>query len=77
LLLIATYTNAIDYGWEASRKDGAIQDNGNKFWYAHIFMESVGLRKLVILPRCNYKAMGSCAKLGIDPTEAFTLVHIH
>lgn len=47
-------------------------DNGTKFWYAHVFMRVLGYESWQSFQGVITKAMGSCAKLGLDPTEAFT-----
>lgn len=47
------------------------RENGIRFWYAHEFMKSLGYDNWTAFQRVITKAMGSCARLGIDPTEAF------
>lgn len=47
------------------------RENGIRFWYAHEFMKSLGYDSWPVFQRVITKAMGSCARLGIDPTEAF------
>jgi DNA-damage-inducible protein D len=47
------------------------RENGVRFWYAHIFMKSLGYDSWPSFQKVITKAMGSCARLGIDPTEAF------
>ena len=47
------------------------RENGVRFWYAHEFMVSLGYDNWTSFQRVITKAMGSCARLGIDPTEAF------
>jgi DNA-damage-inducible protein D len=48
------------------------RENGGRFWLAHDFMISLGYDSWPAFQKVITKAMGSCAKLGIDPTEAFT-----
>jgi DNA-damage-inducible protein D len=47
------------------------RENGVRFWYAHEFMKSLGYDSWQNFQKVITKAMGSCAKLGIDPTESF------
>ena len=47
------------------------RENGVRFWYAHEFMKSLGYDTWASFLNVITKAMGSCARLGIDPTEAF------
>jgi DNA-damage-inducible protein D len=47
------------------------RENGVRFWYAHEFMKSLGYDTWSSFLNVITKAMGSCARLGIDPTEAF------
>lgn len=47
------------------------RDNGMRFWYAHEFMASLGYESWSSFQNVITKAMGSCAKLNIDPTEVF------
>src|SRR5690348_14600278 len=47
------------------------KENGIRFWYAHEFMVSLGYETWPSFQKVITKAMGSCAKLGIDPTESF------
>jgi DNA-damage-inducible protein D len=47
------------------------RENGTRFWYAHEFMKSLGYDSWPTFQQIITKAMGSCAKLGIDPTESF------
>lgn len=48
------------------------RENGIRFWYAHEFMKSLGYDNWQSFQRVITKAMGSCARLNIDPTEAFS-----
>jgi DNA-damage-inducible protein D len=48
------------------------RENGVKTWFAHEFMAALGYNSWSTFQKVITKAMGSCAKLGIDPTEAFT-----
>jgi DNA-damage-inducible protein D len=47
------------------------RENGVRFWYAHEFMLSLGYDSWATFQKVLTKAMGSCAKLGLDPTESF------
>ncbi len=47
------------------------QENGTRFWFAHQFMKSLGYDSWPTFQKVITKAMGACARLGIDPTEAF------
>lgn len=47
------------------------RENGVRFWYAHEFMTTLGYDSWPAFQQVVTKAMGSCAKLGIDPTESF------
>lgn len=47
------------------------RENGIRFWYAHEFMKALGYDTWSSFQNVITKAMGSCAKLGIDPTESF------
>jgi len=47
------------------------RENGDRFWYAHEFMKSLGYDSWTSFLRVITKAMASCARLGIDPTDAF------
>lgn len=47
------------------------RENGIRFWYAHEFMKSLGYDAWPTFQQVITKAMGSCAKLGLDPTESF------
>jgi DNA-damage-inducible protein D len=47
------------------------RENGVRFWYAHEFMKSLGYDSWPNFQKVITKAMGSCAKLGLDPTESF------
>jgi DNA-damage-inducible protein D len=46
-------------------------ENGMRFWFAHVFMKSLGYDVWPTFQKVITKAMGACAMLGIDPTEAF------
>jgi DNA-damage-inducible protein D len=58
-----------DFSVETFEKSG--RENGNRFWYAHEFMTALGYDSWPSFQSVITKAMGSCAKLTIDPTEAF------
>jgi DNA-damage-inducible protein D len=45
--------------------------NGMRYWYAHEFMRSLGYDNWDTFSKVITKAMGSCAMLGIDPSESF------
>ncbi len=47
------------------------RENGVRFWFAHEFMASLGYDAWAVFQKVITKAMGSCAKLGLDPTESF------
>lgn len=47
------------------------RENGIRFWFAHEFMIALGYDSWPTFQKVLTKAMGSCAKLGIDPTESF------
>src|ERR1700679_3280688 len=51
--------------------EDAGRENGSRFWYAHEFMASLGYDSWSSFQLVITRAMGSCAKLGIDPTESF------
>jgi DNA-damage-inducible protein D len=53
------------------RFEEAGRENGTRFWYAHEFMASLGYDSWPSFQAVITRAMGSCAKLGIDPTESF------
>lgn len=48
------------------------RENGVKYWYAHDFMPSLGYETWASFQSVITKAMASCARLGIDPTESFS-----
>ncbi len=51
-------------------EDGA-QDGETRFWYAHQLMDWLGYDSWQAFQGVITKAMGSCTRLGLDPTEAF------
>ena len=51
--------------------EDAGQENGTRFWYAHDFMRVLGYETWQSFQSVITKAMGSCAKLDLDPTDAF------
>ncbi len=51
--------------------EDAGRENGVRYWYAHEFMRSLGYDSWPNFQRVLTKAMGSCVKLGLDPTESF------
>lgn len=48
------------------------RENGARYWLAHEFMNVLGYDTWTSFKNIITKAMGSCTRLGIDPTEAFT-----
>jgi DNA-damage-inducible protein D len=51
--------------------EDAGRENGTRYWYAHEFMASLGYDSWSSFQAVITRALGSCAKLGIDPTESF------
>jgi DNA-damage-inducible protein D len=47
------------------------RENGTRYWYAHDFMKSLGYDSWPAFQQVITRAMGSCTKLGLDPTESF------
>ena len=47
------------------------RENGVRYWLAHEFMSSLGYETWSSFRGVITKAMGACAQLGLDPTEAF------
>lgn len=45
--------------------------NGNRYWYAHDFMKSLGYESWTAFKNIINKAIGSCTQLGVDVTESF------
>ncbi len=58
-----------EFDIEKFEADG--RENGVRFWYAHEFMRALGYDSWITFQKVITKAMGSCAKLGLDPTESF------
>jgi len=58
-----------DFSIQQFEADG--HENGVRFWYAHEFMKALGYDSWSSFQKVITRAMGSCAKLNIDPTEAF------
>jgi DNA-damage-inducible protein D len=52
--------------------EGSRHENGDCYWYAHEFMESLGYQTWQAAQPVIQRAMGSCTKIDIDPTEAFS-----
>lgn len=52
------------------------RDNGTRYWLAHEFMTVLGYDTWTSFKSVITKAMGSCTRLGIDPTEAFTRIDV-
>lgn len=51
--------------------ENSSEENGVRFWEAHAFMRRLGYETWTSFQSVITKAMGSCAKLNIDPTEVF------
>jgi DNA-damage-inducible protein D len=58
-----------EFSIEKFEADG--RENGIRYWFAHEFMHSLGYDAWPTFQNVITKAMGACARLGIDPTEAF------
>jgi DNA-damage-inducible protein D len=58
-----------DFSIERFEQSG--RENGTRYWDAHDFMQSLGYDSWPTFQQVITKAMGSCAKLGLDPTESF------
>lgn len=58
-----------DFSIQAFEDSG--RENGSRYWLAHEFMTTLGYETWSSFQSVITKAMGSCAKLGMDPTEAF------
>ena len=54
------------------RFEADCRENGVRYWLAHEFMKSLGYDNWGTFLKVITKAMGSCARLNIDPTEAFS-----
>ncbi|MEJ1964392.1 MAG: damage-inducible protein D [Gammaproteobacteria bacterium] len=52
------------------------RENGIRYWYAHEFMKALGYDSYATFQKVVTHAMGACARLGIDPTEAFSATTI-
>jgi DNA-damage-inducible protein D len=63
-----------DFSIQQFEEDG--KENGLRFWYAHQFMKALGYENWPSFQNVITKAMGSCASLGIDPTESFSLTSV-
>lgn len=59
----------VDFSIERFEEAG--RENGVRYWLAHEFMKSLGYDSWASFQRVITKAMGLCARLGIDPTEVF------
>ena len=55
----------------------ASQQNGVRFWYAHVVMEVLGYESWQSFQGVVHKAMGACTKVGVDPTEEFKSATFH
>lgn len=53
-------------------EDSAHDGGDSRFWYAHQLMGWLGYDSWQSFQGVITKAMGSCTRLGLDPTEAFT-----
>ena len=51
--------------------ENSSHENGTKVWDAREFMEKLGYESWSAFQSVIRKAMGSCTKLNIDPTEIF------
>ena len=51
--------------------ENSSEENGVRYWEAHRFMLRLGYDAWPAFQSVITKAMGSCAKLNIDPTEVF------
>jgi len=51
--------------------ENSSEENGVRFWEAHAFMRRLGYEHWTSFQAVITKAMGSCAKLNIDPTAVF------
>jgi DNA-damage-inducible protein D len=58
-----------DFSIERFEQSG--RENGTRYWDAHDFMNSLGYDSWPTFQQVITKAMGPCAKLGLDPTESF------
>jgi DNA-damage-inducible protein D len=58
-----------DFSIERIEESG--RENGTRYWYAHDFMKALGYDSWPSFQQVITKAMGSCTKLGLDPTESF------
>lgn len=52
-------------------EDSAHDGGDSRFWYAHQLMHWLGYDSWQSFQSVITKAMGSCTRLGLDPTEAF------
>lgn len=55
-----------------SFEESAHDSGESRFWYAHQLMEGLGYDSWQAFQGVITKAMGSCTRLGLDPTEAFS-----
>src|SRR5258708_2969553 len=62
--------------FSVERFEGSGRENGTRYWYAHEFMSALGYDSWKSFQGVITKAMGSCAKLNIDPTEAFNVENL-
>ncbi len=51
--------------------ENAAHQNGIRYWYAHEFMRELGYESWQSFSNVINKAIGSCARLGIDVVDAF------
>jgi DNA-damage-inducible protein D len=51
--------------------EDACQQNGIRYWWAHEFMRTLGYPAWAAFEPVIHKAMASCSRLNIDPTEVF------
>jgi len=58
-------------GFSIQKFEEDCHENGVRFWYAHEFMEALGYDSWPAFQKVVVKAVGACARLGIDPGDAF------
>jgi DNA-damage-inducible protein D len=58
-------------GFTIEEFENSSHENGSRYWEARQFMQALGYETWSAFQSVITKAMGSCAKMNIDPTEAF------